>query len=205
MVARFCQGFVLAGGRSTRMGDDKALLKFGDQTLVELMAHNVNKGVESVIVVGSRQKYGPLGMPVIEDLHPGLGPLGGIHAALKHSTKPLCLIVGCDMPFLNGKFLEFLVQVAIVADAEVTIAESMEYGYESLCAVYSKSVLPQVEAAIANNDLKLSNLYGKVKLRTLSAEECRPHNQHGLLFSNINTTEDLEAARRRMDLLATPA
>src|SRR5580658_4552898 len=106
------------------------------------VAANVKRVLDEVTLVGSAVKYGFLGMPVIEDIHPGLGPLSGIHAALRHSRKPLVLVVGCDMPFLNAEFLEKLAQIAIVADAEVTVAESVDYGLESLCAIYNHSTLP---------------------------------------------------------------
>src|SRR5450631_3635940 len=95
LPAKFCQGFALTGGRSSRMGQDKALMPVNGRALVEIVAGNVLHGLDSVTLVGSRAKYGALGLPVIEDIHPGLGPLSGIHAALKHSRKPLCLVVGC--------------------------------------------------------------------------------------------------------------
>jgi molybdopterin-guanine dinucleotide biosynthesis protein A len=202
LPAKFCSGFVLAGGRSSRMGQDKALMAVNGRALVEIVARNVLRGLDSVTLVGSRAKYSALGLPVIEDIHPGLGPLSGIHAALKHSRKPLCMIVGCDMPFLSVEFIEYLAKIAVVADADVTVAESSEYGYESLCAVYNKTALPHVEEAIAQRELKIAALYGRVKVRTLSAEECRPFNSHGVLFSNVNTAEDFTQARRRLEALA---
>ena len=205
LPAKFCQGFVLTGGRSSRMGQDKALMQVNGRALVEIVAGNVLRGLDCVTLVGSCAKYGGLGRPVIEDVHPGLGPLSGIHAALKHSRKPLCLVVGCDMPFLSAEFIEYLAQIAIVADTDVTVAESSEHGYESLCAVYNRTVLPQVEEAIAQGELKLASLYARVKMRTLSAEECRPFNSHGILFSNVNTAEDFTLARQRLEALAQRA
>ena len=184
------------------MGQDKALLPVNGRALVEIVARNVLRGLDSVTLVGSRAKYGALGMPVIEDIYPGLGPLSGIHAALTHSRKPLCMIVGCDMPFISVEFIEYLAKIAVVADADVTVAESSEYGYETLCAVYNKTALPQVEEAIAQRELKIAALYGRLKVRTLSAEECRPFNSHGVLFSNVNTAEDFTQARRRLEALA---
>lgn len=184
------------------MGQDKALLELDGTPLVKIVAGNVKRALDEVTLVGSHVKYDSLGMPVIEDVHPGLGPLSGIHAALRHSRKPLVLVVGCDMPFLNAEFLERLAQIAAVADCEVTVAESVDYGVESLCAVYSQSSLPHVEEAIERRDLKLSVLYEKVRVRKLSAEECRPFNPHGVLFSNINTLQDFELARRRFETLS---
>jgi molybdopterin-guanine dinucleotide biosynthesis protein A len=203
IVASFCQGYVLAGGRSSRMGQDKALMQLDGQPLAAIVALNVRGAVGSVTLVGERAKYGALGLPLIEDLHPGLGPLSGIHAALTHCRKPLALIAGCDMPFLTAGFLEELAMIASVGDAEVTVAESLPessaaHRYESLCAVYNRSALSRVEEAIARDELKLATLYQQLKLRVLSAEECAPYNRQGILFANVNTPDDFEIARRRM-------
>src|SRR5580658_102861 len=161
-ISRFCDGFVLTGGRSSRMGQDKALLEVDGKPLIKIVAASVRRALDDVTLVGSKARYESLGMPVIEDIHPGLGPLAGIHAALRHSHKPLVLVVGCDMPFLNAEFLEKLVQVAAVADAEITVAESVDYGVETLCAVYNQTTLPLVEDAIESRELKVSRLYDKV-------------------------------------------
>jgi molybdopterin-guanine dinucleotide biosynthesis protein A len=203
LVSRFCDGFILTGGQSSRMGQDKALLEVDGKPLIKIIAGHVKRVLDDVTLVGSKARYGSLGMPVIEDIHPGLGPLAGIHAALRHSRKPLVLVVGCDMPFLNAQFLEKLAQVAAVADAEVTVAESVEYGVESLCAVYNQSTLPLVEDAIENRELKVARLYEKVRVRKLSADEYRPFNPQGVLFSNVNTPQDFELARRRFEAMLT--
>jgi len=183
------------------MGQDKALLEVDGMPLIHIVAANVQRALGEVTLVGSKAKYGYLGMPVIEDIHPGLGPLAGIHAALRHSRKPLVLVVGCDMPFLNAPFLEQLAQIAVVADNDVTVAESVDYGLESLCAVYNRSTLPHVEDAIERRELKVAALYEKVRVRKLSAEECRPFNPQGVLFSNVNTPQDFELARRRFEAI----
>ena len=197
--AGLCRGFVLTGGKSSRMGRDKALMEVGGRPLVLHVTDAVAQVVSSVTLVGSRAKYGSLGLPVVEDLLPGQGPLSGIHAALKESRAPLNLVLGCDMPFLSAPFLEMLVMVAAVADAQATVTESTEFGYESLCAVFNRDALPHVEEALKAGDLKLSHVYEKLRMRTLSAEEWRPYNPHGILFHNVNTPEDFEKTRRRLE------
>jgi molybdopterin-guanine dinucleotide biosynthesis protein A len=199
LVSRFCDGFILTGGRSSRMGQDKALLEVDGKPLIKIIAGHVKRVLDDVTLVGRKALYASLGMAVIEDIHPGLGPLAGIHAALRHSHKPLVLVVGCDMPFLNAEFLEKLVQVAAVADAEITVAESVEYGVESLCAIYNQTTLPLIEDAIENRELKVARLFDKVRVRKLSADEYRPFNPQGMLFSNVNTPQDFELARRRFE------
>ena len=200
--AGLCRAFVLTGGKSSRMGRDKALMEVGGRPLVLYVSDVVARVVPSITLVGSRAKYGSLGLPVVEDVLPGQGPLSGIHAALKDSRTPLNLVLGCDMPFLNAPFLEMLIMVAAVADAKVTVTESAEFGFESLCAVFNREGLPQVEESLNAGDLKLSRVYEKLRVRTLSAEEWRPYNPHGDLFRNVNTLEDFEKAWRRLEAVA---
>lgn len=175
------------------------------RTMVEVVAGNVLRGLDSVTVVGNRERYGALGLPMVEDIKPGMGPLSGIHAALKHARKPLSLVVGCDMPFLTPGFIEFMAQTAAIADADITVAQSVEHGYEALCAVYNQTVLPKVEEAMAVGELKLAMLFANVNLRTLTLEECRPFDTHGVLFSNVNTEEDFALVHRRLSTLAQRA
>src|SRR6476619_4706690 len=90
--------FVLAGGRSSRMGTNKALLPYRAGTLVERIAAEVQAAAGSVTVVGPPEIYAPLGLTAIPDLRPGLGPLGGIVTALTATAASLSLIVACDLP-----------------------------------------------------------------------------------------------------------
>ena len=205
MASGICRGFVLTGGMSTRMGQDKALMEVRGRPLVLHVADAVQDAVHSVTLVGSMEKYGTLCLPVLEDREPGHGPLSGIHAALKDTRTPLNLVVGCDMPFLHADFLQFLVQVAMVADAQVTVAESLEFGFEALCAVYNRDILPAVEQAMIAGERKLSRLYEGLRVRSVSPDECRPYNPHGFLFHNVNTPEDFEQARLRLEMIARGA
>lgn len=197
-----CAGFVLAGGASSRMGQDKALMEVNGQPLALIVAQQVKTAVGSVTVVGNRERHAGLGLPLVEDIHVGKGPLGGIHAAIKNSRSPLNLVVGCDMPFLNAGFLERLATIAAVADAQVTVAESLEFGYESLCAVYSRSILAVVEECLAADELKLGRVYEQLHVRKLSPEEWQPFNSQGILFHNVNTPEDFERVSKRLESVA---
>jgi molybdopterin-guanine dinucleotide biosynthesis protein A len=187
------------------MGQDKALMPVNGIPLAVHVAQAVKRAVKSATLVGSKEKYGSLGLTVVEDVYPGHGPLSGIHAALSASTTPLNLIVGCDMPFLSTDFLEHIVLIAAVADAQVTVAESTEFGYEALCAVFNREVLPAIEDCLKTAELKLSRVYERLHVRTLSPEEWRPFNPQGVLFHNVNTLDDFEQARRRMEALARGA
>ena len=162
--------FVLAGGKSTRMGTDKAALTLEGRTLLEHALAILRQVAGEVAILGSRQLYGGYGVPVIEDIYPGCGPLSGIHAALSYvaQTSPargpsgspaipktevvtgggLSLIIAVDTPFLEPKFLAYLAQRAQESGAVVTTPEIAGYR-QPLCAVYSQEFLPIAEQALS--------------------------------------------------------
>jgi molybdenum cofactor guanylyltransferase len=194
-----CRGFVLTGGRSGRMGTDKALLPFGDGPLILWMAALVKGVTEDVTLIGSPGKYSYLGLPIEEDVFPGQGPLGGIHAALTHSGAALCLIVGCDMPYLSKEFLSWLVGIAQTSRADAVVAESPAFGFEPLGAVYTPSCLPAMEDALRRGNVKVRDLFQQLRLRVVKREEWLPYDPQGRLFCNLNTIQEYEEARRNLD------
>src|SRR5512142_2916527 len=108
-------GFVLAGGRSSRMGQDKALLPWKGSTLIESVAREVFNAAGSVTLIGSPERYGSLGFPVISDKIQGCGPLGGLHAALSVTTAEWNILVACDMPAVTSELLKELLAAAEVS------------------------------------------------------------------------------------------
>lgn len=141
-------GFVLAGGSSSRMGCDKALLPYGDGALVEHVARQVRTAAGSVVLVGPPERYSALGFPVIGDLHPGLGPLGGIETALASSSAVWNLIVACDMPSVTSHFLDWLLREAERAQAPCVVPQTPDGKIHPLCAVYHLDVLPAIREAL---------------------------------------------------------
>jgi molybdenum cofactor guanylyltransferase len=193
-MTRSAQGYVLTGGKSSRMGPDKALLPFDGRPLVIYVADVVHRACGKVTLVGSRAKYDGLGLPVIEDLTPGLGPLGGIHTALIHSRDEHSIIVGCDMPYVSSEFLKHLIELAEQSHADVVIPKSREFTYEPLCAVYGAACLPVVEHAIRNGDRKISRVLERVRVRIVTTAEWQVFDSDGRLFSNLNTPEEYQRA-----------
>lgn len=193
-----CRGFVLAGGKSCRMGQDKALLPFGERTLAVWVAERVQQVCREVSIVGDPVKYATWGIPIIEDVIPGQGPLGGIHAALRHSDARFTLVVGCDMPYVSPEFLRLLLRIAQEAEADAVIPESEEFGYQPLCAVYTPACLPPIEEALGKERRKISDVLGRLRLRLVRCEEWKPFDPEGRLFQNVNTPEDYEQARQEL-------
>lgn len=180
------------------MGMDKALLSFGDRPLAAWMAEVVKKVCGKVSLVGSRAKYSGLGFPVVEDIFTDSGPLAGIHAALVHSDAPFSLIVGCDMPNLSPDFLDRLLEIAQEGGADAVVPESDAFGYEPLCAVYSRNCLPGIEEALRSEERKVSSIFPRLRIRTVTCREWQAYDPLGKLFQNLNTLEEFEQAREEL-------
>jgi molybdenum cofactor guanylyltransferase len=140
-------GFVLAGGKSTRMGRDKAVLQLDGRTLLEHALQTVREACGSAVILGSRELYGNYGVEVVEDIYPGCGPLSGIHAALTHTRTEFNLMIAVDTPFLSADFLRFMVERAVESQATVTTPEIGGYR-QPLCSVYSREFLAIAEKAL---------------------------------------------------------
>lgn len=171
-------GYVLVGGRSSRMGRDKALLPFRGRTLVECVAQNVAAAAGSVKLVGDKSKYAFLGLPVIEDRLPGCGPLSGIEAALADSSAALTLITACDMPSLNPDFLGW-----ILAEAENSTAEVTWVKDEPLCGVYRPAARASATTALEQGRYKVSLAFATLNVRCLTPTDTSP-------LANTNTPEE---------------
>jgi molybdopterin-guanine dinucleotide biosynthesis protein A len=188
--------FVLAGGQSTRMGREKAMLELGGHTLLERALQLALTVAAEAIVVGSRgefERYGRL----LEDVYPGQGPLGGIHAALWASPTDLNLILAVDTPFLEARFLEFLVAQARESGAVVTLPRTAD-GFHPLAAVYRRAFRETAEQALAEGRNKIDALFAEVETRVLEEEELRRLAFAPAIFENLNTPEELERARQRL-------
>jgi molybdopterin-guanine dinucleotide biosynthesis protein A len=155
-------GFVLAGGGSTRMGRNKALLPFHGMTLVEHIAGIVRQAAGSVTLIGDPGQLGHLGLPVIPDQVAGRGPAGGIETALTMTTTDWNLIAGCDMPGITCDILVRLLGRAALTASDCVAAAASAGEPEPLCAVYHRHCLPAVERAIRDNRLKMKNLLAEL-------------------------------------------
>jgi molybdopterin-guanine dinucleotide biosynthesis protein A len=187
-------GFVLAGGQSSRMGADKAFLALNGQTLLERALRTVSGVASAVSILGSPEKFGRFGA-VIEDEFPNHGPLGGIHAALRASCKELNLILAVDMAFVERRFLEYLAERARDSSAVVTVPRASG-GWQPLCAVYRREFAEVAEVALQANRNKIDPLFVQVALRVLDEAELKEHGFTLDMFRNLNTPEELSAARQ---------
>jgi molybdopterin-guanine dinucleotide biosynthesis protein A len=187
--------FVLAGGQSTRMGRDKALLQLGGRTLLEWALEAARAVTADVRIVGQRDKFAAWA-PVVEDLFPGRGPLAGIHAALLASSTPLNLVLGVDTPFLEPGFLRYLRQEAEASGATVTVPRIAGQN-QPLCAVYRREFASLAEEALAAGRHKIDALFEKTSLRVIEEAELRGLAFDPGMFHNLNTPEDWQQACTR--------
>ncbi|MGE5648255.1 MAG: molybdenum cofactor guanylyltransferase [Acidobacteriota bacterium] len=188
MGAPRSRGFVLAGGESSRMGRDKALLPYGNSTLVEHVAAQAAAAAGSAALIGRPERYRGLGYPVFEDLVPARGPLGGVVTALSATDAPWNLIVACDMPGVTAEFLSMLIEAAVRSGGDCLVPVSPSGRLEPLCAVYHRDALGRLKGALDRNLLALGEAVRGPRLATWPAAEAG-------FFRNLNVPQDLEHDR----------
>jgi molybdopterin-guanine dinucleotide biosynthesis protein A len=154
-------GFVLTGGRSSRMGRDKALLPIEGSLLVERTAEMVRAAAGSVTLVGAPERYGHLGLSVLPDLVADGGSGGaiyGLHTVLKMTGADRNLVVACDMPGLTAGFLSDLLAAAKQLGCDCLVPKT-DSGLHPLCAVYHRRSTGAVEFAIQHKRFKMHDLF----------------------------------------------
>jgi molybdenum cofactor guanylyltransferase len=191
--------FVLAGGKSSRMGRDKALLELDGETLIARTVRIVGTVAQPVKVIGGpAERFAPFCFNVLEDDFPGAGPLGGIATALRATTADWNLILACDLPHITCEWLAYLANRARNSSADAVIPVS-EHGSEPLCAMYRQSCEPVARAAVAENHLRVQDFVAALKnagrLETVENAEWKRFDSDGNLFKNMNQPADYEAAK----------
>lgn len=196
-------GYVLAGGASSRFGEDKALAKVDGVPMLELMIDLVMSVTKEVVIIGPRERYEEFGVEIIRDQWPGEGPLGGIITALEVTAKSPArcewnLIVSCDMPFLSREWLTFLVLRAEASTADVVLPHSAS-GPEPLCACWRTRAAQTLRSAFEQGVRKVMEGVGHLKAEVLDEKDWKRFDSAGRLFWNMNTPADYEEARRILE------
>ncbi len=174
--------WVLAGGRSSRMGSDKALLEFDGLPLVMRAVRAVSEVCETVSVVGDPARYAALGLPVVADEFVDAGPLAGIEAALRTTVAEWNLVVACDMPAIEAAILASLFTAA--SEGDCALPRYPDGKTEPLCAVYSRRCHPHIRAALEAGVRKVTAALEGLAIRYVPVT--REH-----AFTNLNTPEDV--------------
>ena len=187
--------FILAGGKSTRMGADKAFVEYDGRTLLVRALDLARSVTPDVRIVGSREKFAPFA-PVVEDIFHDRGPLGGIHAALRSSPTELNLMLAVDMPFVSAPFLQYLIDEARVATPAMVVVARAEARWQPLCGIYRRAFADAAEAALLARRNRIDPLFEASTTRVIDEEELRHAGFSSAIFRNLNTPEELEAQRR---------
>lgn len=191
-------GVILAGGQSRRLGGSpKALIPFGDRPLIEQIVERVTAVLpDCLVVTNSPELYAFLGRPMVGDLFPGGGSLGGIYSGLAAAPGEAALCIACDMPFLSPGLLAHLAERA--GEAEVVIPDAAGE-LQTLHAVYAKACLPAMERRLRAGQLKITGFFDEVRVLRIPEETVARFAPPDLAFMNLNTPDDLARARALWD------
>jgi molybdenum cofactor guanylyltransferase len=187
--------FILAGGKSSRMGKDKAFVEFEGRTLLARSLKLARSVASEVRIVGSREKFAAFA-PVVEDVFRECGPLGGIHAALRQSTTDLNLMLAVDTPMISWALLQFLIREAEKSGKEVAVVPRGKEGWQPLCAIYRREFADAAEEALHAGQNKIGWLLDKVRVRAIEQEDLDRAGFSPAIFRNLNTPEELEEIQR---------
>jgi molybdopterin-guanine dinucleotide biosynthesis protein A len=186
-------GFLLAGGKSSRMGANKAFLDFDGEKLLDRALATLRGVCSQVTIVGDPETFANYA-PVVADVFAGCGPLAGIHSALTHTSAELNLMLAVDMPFVSQDVLRFLLGLAGDTDAVVTVPRTSR-GLQPLCAVYRRDFVSNAEQALRAGKYKIDAAFAAVPIRVVEEPELAEAGFSEANFFNVNTPEDRRAAQ----------
>ncbi len=186
---------IQAGGGSRRMGQDKALLPFLGQPLVQRIYQRVAEVADEILITTNQpEAYRFLGLRTVTDSIPGRGALGGLYSALQAAAYPLVIVLACDMPFVNSQLLVRERDLLLEAQADAVIPRTGS-GLEPFHAVYLRETcLPAVCQVIQAGQWRVDAWFDQVRLRYIELEEIRVYDPQLLSFWNVNTPHEFQKA-----------
>jgi molybdopterin-guanine dinucleotide biosynthesis protein A len=187
-------GVIQAGGRSTRMGGEpKALLEIGGRRIVERVADVLGQVTDDLLVVtNTPDLFEWMGLPMVPDAFPDCGSLGGIYSGLKAAPGGAIFTVACDMPFLSPAVARLVTSRAGMADV---VAPRVGPHFETLHACYGRACLGPMERRLAAGELKITGFWDEVRVLVIAEEDVARLADPAVVFSNVNTPDDLARAR----------
>jgi molybdenum cofactor guanylyltransferase len=187
---------ILSGGKSSRMGTNKALLKLNEKTTIERMVDILKVYFNDIILVtNDMDSYQSLGVKMVSDHYPGKGPLAGFHAGLKASDYDVNFIVACDMPFISGELAATLVEKIDHYDALVPVINGKK---QTLCAVFRKKTVDKMEECIENGRLPIKHLLDHLNVLYVTEKDLDINSNIDLerVFFNMNHPHEYEDAKK---------
>jgi len=188
-------GIILAGGKSSRMGKNKALSDFKGKPLIYYAIETLKPLCSTLIIsANQKEKYAAFGLPVISDEIKNIGPMGGILTCLKRSKTQHNLIISCDTPFVSSALFRYLLNE--VENDQVVVPSHETFLIEPLNAYYNTNLIGAMEQSVRNGNYKLMDFFKKVRFKSVEIDEKLPfYKEH--LFLNINTLKDMDQAKSK--------
>ena len=180
-------GIILAGGKSSRMGEDKGLVLLNGKPMIQYVIEALKEVVSNIIIISNNASYNKFGVPVYADIIKNKGPVGGIYTGLYHSTTELNFCISCDVPMVSSDFIFWLLNKS--GNASVTLPMCKDKVHQMI-GVYSKQVLSYFKESAEKEHLKLSQVNKDMDCEIIDIEK-EYANFDDLLFSNINTKNEL--------------
>lgn len=185
---------ILAGGRSARIGQEKAFLRIGERTIIEEQTSTLSKiFTEIIITTNNRKSFKKIDTKVVTDIVPDAGPLGGLYSGLAASSNIHCFVIGCDMPFINLELIKYMIEK--IEENDIIIPLSTR-GKEVLFAIYSVNCRETIRQQIELRNLKLLDILSFHKVKYISCEEIEMFDPKELCFFNVNSPNDYDKALR---------
>jgi molybdenum cofactor guanylyltransferase len=179
-------GILLSGGKSSRMGEDKAFMRYQNRYLYEFSLSILKLFSEEILLSSGNPRFKHLEYPCIVDEISNLGPLGGIFSCLRLIKNEYAIVLPCDMPFITEKIVKFLIENSDGFD--ITIALNHENHPEPLIGIYSSSLIPAIEEMIHSNQYKMQELFLRANTNFVKIPDIKPES-----FRNINYPEDFNS------------
>jgi len=186
-------GVIQAGGKSTRMGGHpKALIELGGKRIIERIVEVLAAVLPDLLIVtNTPDLYESLNLPMVPDVFPAHGSLGGIYSGLR-AVREVAFTVACDMPFLHPDVVRLVVSRAETADVVIPrVGDQLE----TMHALYRKACLPHMEALLAAKQFKIVGFFDKVRVSEIPEAEVARYRAPEICFMNVNTPEELARAR----------
>ena len=184
---------IMAGGKSKRMGQDKAWIELDGEPIIRRVANVLALVADEVIVVANDPRYAALGLRVVPDRFPDGGALGGIATGVSAATHDRVLVAACDMPFLSAEVWRVLLDHRYEADV---VIPRIGGEYETLHALYTKACLAPMERALGAGKMRVISFFDEVRVQAIDERELRVADPTLRSFTNVNTPEELASALR---------
>ena len=182
-------GIILAGGKSSRMGEDKGLVLLNGKPMVQYIIEVLKEVVSDIIIISNNESYTKFGIPVYADIIKDKGPVGGIYTGLYNSTTELNFCISCDVPMISSDFILWLLKRSGKSYITIPIYKDKVH---QMIGVYSKHVLSNFKESTEKGHLKLSQVNSDMACEIIDIEK-EYANFDELIFSNINTKNELRS------------